>query len=556
MKWLNIFCSLALEIVFLLFFILVMFAPLHAAATRHFTVVQTIDSTHAVIAGDVHGLSAGSSLALYRFNHDWKSPIGNAHVERIGQGVAYITIDSAMAFPLGVSSPVVQEADGTIAIPFGSAAGIGTDQFFTIFRDRTNVGVARIEKVEADRSFISISATIGSLDGLIVSQFTFATQAAVYDDPLLSGIEYAAIVLVLAAYALLYVRFRRSPFILIGERVRALSVPRTPLRWIVHVLAGVPFVWFMAKMPLYLGAYLFSYMYLHLFTKTVYLIPFADSVMPYMYGLMALLYYGYLLWKRRSPVIAFWHLISYKGRSSVKTVSFTRGLVMWTLHLIIVYFFASTLIGFFFADINAALVIGFPAPSIEASFEQWKYIIWALTVVGVLLGYGYSLVSILWGSYIRNLDFTVTGWLTNAFCYPLLGVVIWQMIPSFTGVDPIIVGGPLQSLMLILGLLLNILYMLSIWNLGILFDLMADKGVRTSGFYSVIRHPNYTLEVSMFFVTELIGLSAGIQWLAIGMYFFLYWIRSEREDNFMGYSNPAYEPYRAATPYKFIPGIY
>ncbi|MBV9159931.1 MAG: DUF1295 domain-containing protein, partial [Candidatus Kaiserbacteria bacterium] len=132
----------------------------------------------------------------------------------------------------------------------------------------------------------------------------------------------------------------------------------------------------------------------------------------------------------------------------------------------------------------------------------------------------------------------------------------WQMIPGFTGVDPIITAGPAEYLMLIAGFLLNLFYMISIFNLGFLFDLMADKGVRSSGFYGVIRHPNYTLESMMFFVTELVGLTAGIQWLALSTYFFLYWIRSEREDNFMEYSNPEYSEYQKATPYKFIPGIY
>ena len=60
----------------------------------------------------------------------------------------------------------------------------------------------------------------------------------------------------------------------------------------------------------------------------------------------------------------------------------------------------------------------------------------------------------------------------------------------------------------------------------------------------------------MFLVTELVGLSSGMAWLGISVYFFLYWIRSEREDNFMWYSNPEYTEYQKVTPYKFIPGIY
>ena len=370
------------------------------------------------------------------------------------------------------------------------------------------------------------------------------------------AVSVGVILLALLGYAALYRKAKGSPFIFLGERVRRIPLPKTSLWWLVQVAAGIPFSWFMTKMPLYLVVYILAYLSKHLLGQEQYLYPLADLILPYAWALVACTYYGYLAVIHRSPIADFWRSISYKGKSAVKTVSFKRGFLLWALHLIIVYAFAWTLWGFLLADIQSASAIGFPAPSREAWFEQMKLIVWALTVIGVLIGYGYSVVSILWGKYIRNLDFTVTGWLTNGFCYPLFGVIIWHMIPSFTGLDPIITGGPLQSLMLSLGLLFNVLYMLSIFNLGILFDLMADKGVRTSGFYSVVRHPSYSLEVSMFFVTELVGLAAGVQSLAILMYFFLYWIRAEREDNFMAYSNPLYTPYTVATPYKFIPGIY
>lgn len=553
---LNKVCSILYEVAFLLFFVLVILAPLHAAATRHLTVVQTLDSSHATLAGDMRGLAAGSSVALYRFNYDWKIPIGSARIESIAGQTAQIALyPNTMRWPLGKSGTVVRGSDGNTYVTLGSSAGIAEGDYLKLFRERKNVGQAQVSKVFPDRSMISVPGDLGDPSRLVASEFSFATQAVLYDDPLLSGLEFALISFALVAYAVLYVRTKRSPFILLGEKISARAIPKKTLFWAVNVLVGIPFTWFMAKMPLYVGAYLASYVSAHFFSQYVYLVPLANTILPYAYGGIAFLYYGYLLWKRQSPALAFWKFISYHGHSAVKVVTFKRGFVMWALHLIIVYVFAWTLWDFLRGDISAALSIGIP-PSREAFFEQAKYIVWALTVVGVLIGYGYSVVSILWGRYIRNLDFTITGWLTNAFCYPLLGVVIWQIIPSFTGADPTITAGPLQSLMLVLGLFLNVFYMLSIFNLGFMFDLMTDKGVRKSGFYSVIRHPNYTLEVSMFFVTELIGLTAGIEWLAICMYFFIYWIRSEREDNFMEYSNPEYEPYQQTTPYKFIPGIY
>jgi protein-S-isoprenylcysteine O-methyltransferase Ste14 len=370
----------------------------------------------------------------------------------------------------------------------------------------------------------------------------------------LNVIETATIGIALIAYTSVYLWKRSSPFLLFGSWVRTLPISTKPLWWIVQILVGIPFIWFIGKMPFYVGILVIDRLCQVLGESFRVNIHASDPYLPFIWTLLAALYYGYLVWYRTSPLFAFWRLLSYKKVGVIKEVTWKRGLTMWVLHLVIVYFFASTLVGFLFADFGAARAIGIPTTPQE--FFAWsKYLIWGLTVAGCLLGYSYSVVSILWGSFIRNLDFTITGWLTNAFCYtPLLGAAIWHMM--IPGRSPLIQSGPLAILILGMSLLLNLLYMLSIWNLGTKFDLMADKGVRSSYFYSVIRHPNYLLEACMFAVMECTLLGAGVGILGICMFFFLYWIRSEREDNFMTYSNPDYTIYKQQTPYKFIPGIY
>ncbi len=89
-----------------------------------------------------------------------------------------------------------------------------------------------------------------------------------------------------------------------------------------------------------------------------------------------------------------------------------------------------------------------------------------------------------------------------------------------------------------------------------MFGVMADKGVRTTLFYGVVRHPSYTLEPMMFCLLHAPGLSGPLPFLAVSSYFFKYWLRSERDDQFMGIANPDYRDYREKVPYKFIPGLY
>lgn len=556
MKAINLVCRVGFEIAIVLFVALALLAPLEAAQTRHLNVVQTIDTTHALIAGDTTGLKTGDDVPLYRLNSGWKAPILHATVEEVRDDSALIAVDLAtMSYPLGRTGTVSVNESGVASVSLGEEHGITEATLLNIFRDRTLLGEVEITALGETSSTISIPAGIDEVDGLVASEYTVATQAAFATNSALHFFETLVIGAVLALYALVFVRTKRSPFMVIGERLQRMRFPKSLAFWSINVLASVPFIWFVGTMPLFLLAYLAS-IFAPLFGTTIFLYPNVYAMLPYVYGIGAMCYFGYLGYTRRSPILAFWRLISYKGTSPVTKVSFLRGLWLWALHLIIVYAFASTLWGFLMGNLGAAAAIGFPARTLEANFEYLKFIIWSLTIVGVLIGYGYSVFSILWGKYIRNLDFTIVGWLTNGFCYPLFGVVIWQMTPSFVGLDPIVTMGPLLFLCLFLGLFFNLLYMLSIFNLGILFDLMTDKGVRTSGFYSVIRHPNYTLEACMFFATELVALSTGMHWLALSMFFFLYWIRSEREDNFMQYSNPKYREYQKMTPYKFLPGIY
>ncbi len=379
-----------------------------------------------------------------------------------------------------------------------------------------------------------------------------ATQVIYFPRGFFFWLEIFVILGVFGLYTIVRGVTRKSPFVLVSDALRKIRVPKHLIFWLVNIAAVVPFVWFLGQMPVRLLLYIAHAIFRFRADDAA----IVATLAPYLYAGIGIWYCTFLGWKRRSPVLAFWHFLSYKKPSTVKNISFERGVFLWALYLVVVYAFASTLLNFLHGNLLAMKQIGWPAPSLAATFDSLKYGVWSLTVVGCLIGYGHSVVSILWGRYVRHLDFTVVGWLTNGFCYPLFGVVIWQMIPSFYGNNPIITDGGLQVLMLGMGLFLNVFYMLSIWNLGPMFGLMSDKGVRTFGFYSVVRHPSYMLEVLMFLVTEMVSLTTGVQWLSICMYFFLYWIRSEREDNFMWYANPKYREYQEKTPYKFIPGVY
>jgi protein-S-isoprenylcysteine O-methyltransferase Ste14 len=269
-------------------------------------------------------------------------------------------------------------------------------------------------------------------------------------------------------------------------------------------------------------------------------------------------------------------------------------LVAWTLHLFVFWAFAYALTGFMAADVNVAL--GYLIPDDNAlklpgmvitnphSIARWvratasnlgvlwhtgpaavtfeqataiiRFLIYAAAIAGCMIGYIHSVLKAFTWTSIRNVDFTPLGWLTAAMCYsPLLGYVVWTVIPFPLSPVPAITQGPLFYAMLVTELLLNIFYTMSLYNMFTKFGVLVDKGMVDSGFYSMVRHPSYTLEAFMLIMVYARMLQTGLPWLGVLVLCILYWLRSEREDAFMTGSNPEYARYKELVPDKYIRGL-
>jgi protein-S-isoprenylcysteine O-methyltransferase Ste14 len=419
---------------------------------------------------------------------------------------------------------------------------------------------------------------------LTVSEFIVATQAVLLTNPFVMFFEGFFFVFLVLAHCYFFIIRRRPIFLLLGNVLRRYwaMIPSGKACWAVNFVMAGPVVWFFVNFVprciVYLWNALITFCY-HVFQTPLMhwgMPSWFDRNIVAVYLVTGVVYFLILFWKSASPVLLFWKFVGYQPKENRYLHGVFKDVVIWVLHLVIFYAFGRTLLGFLQSNLNAVAGIicpsshvswrsligggflsAFHVPLGEDFFIVMRYTLWSFTIIGCLLGYWYSILGYLFGKRIRNLDFTVMGWLTNAACYgPLIGVVVWQMTPALIGKDPVLAQGPLKNITLVVELMLNLFYTASIWNLGTMFGVMTDKGVRTSYLYSVIRHPSYTLEALMFIVMFMNGLSTGYQWLAAGMFILTYYVRSEREDNFMERSNPDYRKYQQVTPYKFIPGIY
>jgi len=586
--------------------LLLLLAPIHRANTWNANIEKIIDATHVTVTyPNAARLTSGDQVPIYRFNPDWKVEIGRAIVERVDGDVVLLAYTPAsFRWPMGRQGLVTDHNGGVVQVDLGSRLGLGPGDHLNLFLDRRLVGSIVLTEVrEGSSTARVVDSAVPQLRGLLASEFTIPTQAVFDYSPVLSVVEVLLVLTVLAAYLGVWLGWRRSPLLLLGEIMAPnLRHFRTPgARFALNVTAGMAFIWFGVTFAVFLFDYLGAVLIQTLFFQSEQgawftFSAFLKRTLPVLYLIGAIAYGAVMFRTRSSPALLFWNRLKFSGGflNQIEPGAF-RHCVIWILHIVIAYAFADTLLGFMQANLRAALNIAWPGSGIVlsgafrlnnpglvldlvrgilsaighmltraphfSSFESVhvtvRYLLWSLTVLGCLVGYCHSIFGYLWGKRIRNLDFTVTGWITNAVCYgPLLGVVFWQMVPPLVGYDPIFASGPVLYLDLAIEFFLNVIYMFTIWNLGTMFGIMTDKGVRTSGFYSVVRHPSYTMEALMFIALELKGLSSGPQWFAAGMILLIYWLRSEREDVFMSGSNPEYTEYRKTTPYKFIPGIY
>jgi len=483
----------------------------------------------------------------------------------------------------------------------GSNLGFKVGDHLNVFSDRQPIATVQIMAVGQEESVAALySATDPNmrsekLIGDIVSEFPIADQVVIPYSEAVNGVDALIVLALLGIYLWLWIRFRASPFATLGPMVAAhIRIP-TYVKLAFHAVLGVPAVWFLTEFAIRSICYLVFIVcsqILHATIPTFLTFTTLQIVIGPLFGVILIGYLYVLMTHRISPFAVLVRHIAFKGGINKHTAQdLPEHITMWLFQAIIVYAFGRTLGGFFQENLNVGIGASWPhAPAVivpmtaPVSFEglarSIQSVSYALThlpspanqdalfltiqtaiynacILGCLLGYGYSLLGYLWGKRIRNVDFTIVGWLTNAVCYgPLFGVVLWQMLPPTAGADPTIVSGSLRTTTFIVEVFLNVVYTLSIWNLGTLFGVMTDKGVRTTGFYSVVRHPNYTMESLMFIMLFSRGLSTYHQWLAVGAFLLVYWLRSEREDQFMSYSNPDYLTYKERIQYKFIRGVY
>lgn len=590
MKTLNRICHHLYVIALLAATVVLLLAPLHLYYTVQAPIVETLDQ------GRVRFMPAGGqvprvgdSIHLFRFHGDWTLPVGRLTVKSVHptDGVLAQAVDKSFRFPLGIQGTVTWQSPDLhrMRVNVGQDAGLALNQELQLFREGRRIAVAlptQIGKGDAELEIAGGRAmkTLGAQ----VSLYTVSNSVSYLALPWLRTLEIVACVglgLLLLLRASLprhwanVVRGTRAVFALVGR-------PR--IAW-TFVLAPL-FLYYIVRFMLRSWDHVTSVLASVLKTPWLRYLARGDSFYVLWPALAAagVAFLWVFLETGRSP----WVVLREKTRfvpptyRAIATKWLDRPLIVWFLQVVVVYTFSHTLVGVLGANIRVMTALSFPSVDVNLSSSKFaintvlqlisvgpthttwavsiqalNIFIFSVTIVGSLVGYLYGVIAIVWGKEsCRNVDFTITGWLINALCYgQLLGAALWGMMPNMYGNHPGIVDGPIHYLGLLSGLLLNVLYSLSIYNMWTRFGVMVDKGMVKNLMFSVVRHPSYTLEGVMFAVLALGHIANHWAFVSLGVYCFQYWLRSERDEDFMSASNEEYEDYRQQVKYKYLPGL-
>jgi hypothetical protein len=566
-------------------------APLHLARTVSIPIDETLASGQVrfqAAAGRV--LEKGDILPVYRFNAGWTDSIGEVAVMSVdpsGQVWAQGR-PGTFRWPMGLQGTVTASdpAARQVTVNAGAELGLGPGKELVFFAPGLEGLKGVVASVEPRSCKVAFGGQLPPL-GAHATIFTIPNTINYCASSTLLRVEQVVLLLTLFLLAWRFADPKRWERLVAGAASALRFVARPRRVWL--VLLSAPVLYLAARFVLSAWNY-FVEAFHGIFRGLGFTPKLPEQTLSIpAFALAALGFVALWLFTRKNPWSVLRKRLGYRPPTADKQpwawlarLGVPREAIIWLLHLVVVIAFARTLGGFLKA--NTETLISMAWPDLKADFSSvggtfhtlsrmlgtsptWyrfditagalNLILFDVTIAGAMWGYAYGVISFPWKrDCVKNVDFTFVGWLLNAICYgALLGDPLWRVLPRLAGERPGIADGPLATATLVGALLLNLLYTITVLNLWTRFGVMVDKGVESRFAYRVVRHPSYTLEGVMFALLKAPAASSPIAFLSLGTYMFLYWIRSERDDDFMTASNPDYRKYKKLVPYKFLPGL-
>ncbi|OGJ60354.1 hypothetical protein A3A67_05330 [Candidatus Peribacteria bacterium RIFCSPLOWO2_01_FULL_51_18] len=176
----------------------------------------------------------------------------------------------------------------------------------------------------------------------------------------------------------------------------------------------------------------------------------------------------------------------------------------------------------------------------------------------IIYTFGYAIEYPGFRNEIRSVEPTFFGWFIALLCYPPFNGMIGNYAVWSADSNASLPSLSATYALQIAGLVFMILYLWPTFSLGTKASNLTNRGIVTSGPYSVIRHPAYTGKLLGWWVTSIpFLLRPGnflLGFLSLCLWTTIYFFRALTEERHL-IADPDYQEYCRKVPWRFIPYV-
>jgi protein-S-isoprenylcysteine O-methyltransferase Ste14 len=200
----------------------------------------------------------------------------------------------------------------------------------------------------------------------------------------------------------------------------------------------------------------------------------------------------------------------------------------------------------------------------QASFRYFNLVIFPLAidtmfvVECVLYSFGYAFESSRLKNQVKSVEPTVLGWVAALCCYPPFNGFINNYVSWYTSDAPEFSSELFSGVIRAAVLVLFAIYLWGALSLGTRCSNLTNRGIVTTGAFSLVRHPSYAAKNFAWWLGLLPALSNHALIIpalgSMAFWSFLYFLRAITEERHL-LADPDYQEYCRKVRYRFIPGV-
>ncbi len=232
------------------------------------------------------------------------------------------------------------------------------------------------------------------------------------------------------------------------------------------------------------------------------------------------------------------------------------------LFILVKIFFLPIMLNFFLSNLHVAKnqFLNFPSFTSLLTINSFNVILFPFLISLIFLidtlwfSFGYTLEAEFLKNKIRSVEPTILGWVVALICYPPFNAMFTRYTNWYADIHIIFSNNLITFAMKISILTLLLIYVSATLSLGAKCSNLTNRGIVTTGVYSIIRHPAY-ISKNLAWWLVVIPIASWPAIISMSIWSFIYHLRTLTEERHL-IQDPDYITYCQKVKYKYIPYVY